>query len=87
MLFEIGKWLTLHDYINFWSVNARFRLEAPPIPWTSVAAEGLEVYKSLPPWLMLCRKGDSICSFTDLRGHKSAIYIPDNVKRCYSRED
>ncbi|GKV43383.1 hypothetical protein SLEP1_g50681 [Rubroshorea leprosula] len=90
VLFAIGKCLAPHDYLNFRSVNKRFRMSAPPIRWTSAALEGFEGYNFLLPWLMLCRKGDSICSFIDLWGAKYPLVIPNNqlknVTRCYSRE-
>ncbi|GLU14535.1 hypothetical protein SLE2022_310970 [Rubroshorea leprosula] len=86
VLLEIGKWLPLHDYLNLRSVER----SAPPIKWTRAALEDIEGYNFLLPWLMSCRRGDSICSFINLWGEKHSMDIAnnqlENVMRCYPGE-
>ncbi|GLT42955.1 hypothetical protein SLA2020_169320 [Shorea laevis] len=87
MLLSIGMCLMPHDYMNLRSVNTRFRLATPPTPRRRADLKG---DNSLPPLLMFCRKGDSICRFIDLCGEKYHMDIPNSqlkdVTRCDSRE-
>ncbi|GLT83506.1 hypothetical protein SLE2022_017920 [Rubroshorea leprosula] len=96
MLFAIGNCLQLHDYMNFRSVNTRFRLEvrleAPPIPWTNAALEGfLKVIILYRRCLCFVERVTVFANFIDLRGEKYPREILNNqlknITRGYSRED